>query len=375
MIASMASMLDNFNTSNIELLREMGYEITLAANFKTEDSNSRERVQEFRDKMLNMGCHVKQIDFTRKIWNIKGQMKSFRQVKALTKDGFGLVHCHSPICAAITRFHFQKERKEGLKIIYTAHGFHFYKGAPIKNWILYFSIEWICAYWTDILITINKEDYTFARKHLKVRQVEYVPGVGIDLEKFRPGRIDREKKRGSLGVKPEEVMLLSVGELNRNKNHMVVIKALERLRDTGIKYFVCGIGPLEAEYKKTIKNLGLNEQIKLLGYRNDISELCQAADLFVFPSLREGLPVALMEAMAAGKPCIASDIRGNCELIQKRRGGELVPCKNICKWEQAIREIKNSRKVQRQMGEYNLQKIRDFSLERIKWEMQRIYKI
>lgn len=319
MIASMASMLDNFNVSNIEILQKLGYEMTLAANFKTEDSNSPERVKQFRAEMEKKGCHVIHIDFTRKISNIKGQARSYGQVRKLTAGNYDLVHCHSPICAAITRLAFHKKRKKRLKVIYTAHGFHFYKGAPLINWLLYFPVECVCAHWTDTLITINQEDYQFAKKYLKAKRVEYIPGVGIDLQKFQDGTMDREVKRKSLGVGSEDFMLLSVGELIKRKNHEIVIKAVKGMNNPKIKYFICGIGLLEADIKAMIKEWGLEEQVHLLGYRRDISELCQAADLFVFPSLQEGLSVALMEAIAVKTSVICSDIRGNIDLIKDKK--------------------------------------------------------
>lgn len=319
MIASMASMLQNFNTYNIEILHGLGYEITLAGNFKTEDSISSEQVKNFKDAMKKKGYYIRHIDFTRLPLNIKGQIKSYRQVKKLSEENYVLVHCHAPISAAITRFVFRKKRKEGLKVVYTAHGFHFYKGAPLKNWMLYFPVEWICAHWTDMLITINQEDFRLARKYLRAKEIKYIPGVGIDFEKFQMGTVNREEKRKSLGLKQEDKMLLSVGELITRKNHAIVIKALQRIHNPNIKYFICGIGVLEAELHAMIKESGLENQVYLLGYRRDVSELCQAADLFIFPSLQEGLPVALMEAIAVKTPAICSGVRGNTELIKEKR--------------------------------------------------------
>ena len=181
MTASVASMLDNFNRSNINLLLEMGYKVTLAANFDSaEDSSPPARIASFRAEMEALGCRVVQIDFSRKLANISGQIRSFRQLRALAAgQDFALVHCNSPICAAMTRLAFRKKRKtHGTRVIYTAHGFHFFRGAPVKNWLLYFPVEWVCARWTDILNTVNREDYRFAKRWLKAGQVVRLPGVG-----------------------------------------------------------------------------------------------------------------------------------------------------------------------------------------------------
>ncbi len=326
MTASMASMLDNFNRSNINLLLEMGYKVTLAANFDSaEDSSPPARIASFRAEMEALGCRVVQIDFSRKPANISGQIRSFRQLQALAAgQDFALVHCNSPICAAMTRLAFRKKRKtHGTRVIYTAHGFHFFRGAPVKNWLLYFPVEWVCARWTDILNTVNREDYRFAKRWLKAGQVVRLPGVGIDLEKFKPGsaeletdrEIAREAVRRSLGISKNEKMLLSVGELSRNKNHESVIRALSELQNPVYRYYICGRGLLEEELKVLAKELNLEDQVIFLGYREDVADIYQAADLFIFPSLREGLPMALMEAMAAKTPVVCSDIRGNRELV------------------------------------------------------------
>ncbi len=319
MTASVASMLDNFNRNNIKLLLEEGYEVTLAANFDAaEDSSPLPKLLRFKEEMEALGCRAVQIDFSRKIRNIPKQVRSYRQLQALAGEGFALVHCNSPICAAMTRLAFKKKRKQGTRVIYTAHGFHFYRGAPLKNWLLYFPVEWVCARWTDVLNTVNGEDYRFAKKWLKAGRIVRLPGAGIDLEKFRPGNDGREEIRGELGIRKDETLLLSVGELSRRKNHAAVIKALGQLDASRITYVICGKGELEGELKRLAKRLKLEDKVIFPGYREDISELCHAADLFVFPSLQEGLPAALLEAAATKTPVICSDIRGNRELVGEK---------------------------------------------------------
>lgn len=406
MTASVASMLDNFNRGNIDMLLKMGYKVTLAANFSgKEDSSPPSRLRHFQAEMEAKGCRVVQIDFSRKIGNFPKQLKSYRQLRELAKEGFDLVHCNSPICSALTRLAFRKYRKyrkkgsplnldcggteqesernrredeqesernqhrpeqesgyrksgyrksHGTRVIYTAHGFHFFRGAPAKNWIFYFPVEWVCAHWTDILNTINEEDYRFAKRWLKAGQVVRLPGVGIDLEKFKPRSAERtsvrmdsshhpdaecglelmseneashdtrresycETLRSNLGIGPDEKMLLSVGELSRRKNQGSVIRALALMKDEiKLRYVICGQGEMAEEYRTLARKLGLADKVIFTGYREDIAALCQTADLFVFPSLQEGMPMALMEAMAAGTPVICSDIRGNRELVSER---------------------------------------------------------
>lgn len=339
MIASMASMLDNFNRSNIKILSELGYEITLAANFEREDSNSKEKVAEFKREMEEKGYRIVQIDFSRKLSNIEGQFKSYHQVKALTKNRYDLVHCHSPICAAMTRVAFRKERKKGTKVIYTAHGFHFFKGAPLINWLIYYPIEKVASYFTDVLITINKEDYERARTKFHAKKVEYVPGVGIDIEKFNNIKVNIVQKRKELGVDLDDTVLLSVGELNKNKNHQIIIRALAKLHRPNVKYIVVGQGALKGYLVNLAKELGVEKQVIFLGFREDVAEIYKVADIFVFPSKREGLSVALMEALASGLPVVASDIRGNEDVICIGENGELVKDNNLNIWKEKIEEI------------------------------------
>ena len=249
--------------------------------------------------------------------NIGMHLEAYHQVMyLLRKNRYQFIHCHSPIGGVIGRL---AAHRTHTKVIYTAHGFHFYKGAPVRNWLLYFPVEWICSFWTDVLITINKEDYAFAQKHLHAKKTEYVSGVGIDIKKFSPDMFsdeERLEKRLELGIKKGERLVLSVGELIPRKNHKSVIKALGYLDDSKIKYYICGQGELQGYLQKLIEETGLQDRVKLLGYRTDVSQLCVCADLFVFPSLQEGLPVALMEAIASKIPVICSNIRGNRELVE-----------------------------------------------------------
>lgn len=345
--ASVASMLDNFNRGNIKLLQELGYDVTLAANFDaSEDSSPPSRIRAFRKEIEAQGCRTVHIDFSRKVTNLSKQLKSYRQLKALARENFALVHCNSPICAAMTRLAFRKQRKtQGTRVIYTAHGFHFFRGAPVRNWLLYFPVEWVCAWWTDILNTVNEEDYRLAKRWFKARRIVWLPSAGIDLKKFKPGSADREAVRVRLGLSEDEKVMLSVGELSRRKNQENVIRAMaliidKRGRDPAtqnrsaglpgsgsgskqfttlscLRYVIVGRGEKEAEMKALAAELGLSDYILFLGYREDVVALCQAADLFVFPSLQEGMPMALMEAIAVNAPVICSDIRGNRELVRE----------------------------------------------------------
>lgn len=375
-IASVASNLDNFNRNNIDILQELGYEITLAANFHSkEDNNSQEEIVSFAKKMRAKGVHIVHIDFSRSPKKVGMQIKSIWQVRKLLKRRFDLIHCHTPICAAIVRAEAQKYRKKyGTKVFYTAHGFHFFTGAPLKNWMIFYPIEKMMSKYTDVLITINQEDYKRACKKFMAKKIVHIPGVGVNIEKLQKALEKRAEKRKELGVADEDIVFLSVGELNANKNHELAIKALAQMKIEGynmshIKYFICGIGKLENYLQDVIIKLGLDNTIKLLGYRKDVAEIYGASNIFLFTSKREGLSLALMEAMASGLPCVVSNIRGNRDLIDEA-GGILVQSNSVKLWSEAIVKIlKNSEN----MGKHNVDKIKNFSIEKVNNNLEGIY--
>lgn len=288
----------------IRELLDRGHQVDLACN--EEDSPVAEIYRQWACKVFPISCSRSPLD--------KGNLTAIRQIRELVKVGqYDIVHCHTPLAAASTRLACRKLRKEGTKVYYTAHGFHFFKGAPAKNWLLFYPIEKLCAHFTDVLITINQEDYVLARKKMKAKKIVYVPGVGIDLEKFSKPDINVCVKRQALGIPENAVVLLSVGELSHRKNHQLLLRAASDLENVYI--VIAGRGALQEDLSELSAHLGISHRFKLLGYRSDIAELCAMCDIFALPSFQEGLPVALMEAMAAGKTVICSRIRGNTDLM------------------------------------------------------------
>ena len=314
------------------------------------------------------GCKVYPISCTRSPFN-KGTLTAIKEIRRIVREGgYDIVHCHTPIAAMCTRFACRGLRKNGLRVFYTAHGFHFYKGAPLKNWLLYYPADWLCAHWTDTLITINREDYAFAQKHLHAKRVEYVPGVGIDVDKFANVIVDRAEKRREIGVPEDAFLLMSVGELNQNKNHEIVLRALAQVGNKNIHYAIAGNGPLQEYLMNTAKELGISEQVHLLGQRRDVPELNKAADVFIHPSLREGLPVALMEAEASGLPCIVSRIRGNTDVVTER--DVLCDPHSVDEFAAAI-----DRLYERQPDRRDIAHIRNFEISIVNKKLRALYHI
>lgn len=377
-IASVASNLDNFSRINLDILLSLGCEVTLASNFhSSEDINSQEKTDDFAREMRAKGVHIVHIDFARSLKKAGMQVKSVLQVRSLLKREFDLIHCHSPICAVIVRVLAQKyRRKNGTKVFYTAHGFHFFCGAPKKNWLFFYPAERALAGRTDVLITINHEDHKRAVRQFHARKVVYMPGIGIDTEKFKSASPDRNTMRTGIGIRDDDIMLLSVGELNRNKNHKDVIMALGKIRESGcgissrLHYCIAGIGGLRDELAVLAEKMGVC--LHLLGFRNDIADIMSVADIFIHPSKREGLPVALMEAMAAGLPAVVTDIRGNTDLIRNGMEGYVIDPERE-KLESAILSLAKDREQREYMGRNACIRIQKFSAKRISRMLLELY--
>ena len=378
-IASMASMIDNFNRNNIELLKKMGYDITLAANFKTEDINSEEKTKKFIEEMRSRGYRIVHIDFSRKLSNFNLQLRSYKQVKKLLKQNFEVVHCNSPICSVLTRIAFEKYRKKyKSKLIYTAHGFHFYNGASLKSWVLFYPIEKLLSRWTDVLITINEEDYGRAGTKFHAKETVYIPGVGVDIKKFSMPKADRKEKRRLLGVEDNDFIILSVGELSERKNQKLVIDALYKIKEKGlignIVYLIAGRGKKGNFLKELVCEYGLKEHVKFLGYRTDIDELCWISDCFVHPSIREGLGIAALEAMASGLPLISADVNGIRDYTEDGVTGCCVNPSSINEMVKAIEKMHVEKEFREKCASNNVEIAKKFDIAKSKEIMDRIYR-
>lgn len=320
------------------------------------------------------GVFLKHADISRSPFS-KSNITAYKQIKKLISDeNIDFIHCNTPIGGLIGRLAGKKCKVK--KVIYQAHGFHFYKGAPKKNWLIYHTIEKWLARYTDAIITINKEDFEFA-KTLKLKKggkVYYVPGVGINTKEFSVmNDISKTEKRKELGIPEDAVLLISAGELNQNKNNSVVLDAIAKTKNDNIHYILCGVGPLEQQLKDQAKELNIADRVHFLGYRTDIKELFATADAFVMSSFREGLSRSIMEAMASGLPCVASKIRGNVDLIVEGEGGYLCSPTNSDEFAKAIAELTEDANLRKKMSQYNLERIKEFDISVVEKEIRNIY--
>lgn len=371
-LASVASMIDQFNMPNINLLIDMKCKVHVACNFEEGSTCSSEQIERLKSTLESLEIEYYQIDFKRNVMKMPSNIAAYKQVHNLMKSNkYEFAHCHSPIGGVIGRL---AGNFTDTKIIYTAHGFHFYKGAPLINWLVYYPIEKWLSRCTDMLITINKEDYERA-KGFKAKKVEYVPGVGIDIGKFNDVKVDRVLKREELGLPENSFVILSVGELNKNKNHEVVIKAIAKINKRNIHYVICGQGELEGYLRDLSIELGIEKNVHLLGFRKDVDEIYKVADLFAFPSFREGLSVALMEAMANGLPVVCSNIRGNSDLIEDKKGGYLVEPNDAGRLSQLIIRVCESEELRNDFSKKNREMIKGYSIEEILKIMEAVYSV
>ncbi len=353
-----------FFTSFIRSLLDEGHIVEIAAN---------ENDKKVPDCYREWGCTVHQIDTSRSPVNL-GNFKAISQIRRLAEQGkYDIVHCHTPIAAMCTRIACRKVRKRGTKVFYTAHGFHFYKGAPLKNWLLYYPVEWLCSWITDDLITINQEDYERAKKHLHSKKTHYVPGVGVDIDKFSKPDVSREEKRAALKIPLNAIVMTSVGELYARKNHIVIIRALSKIHNKNILYLIAGEGRQRVLLQNEINDRGLQDQVILLGYRCDIADLYNASDICAFPSITEGQGIAAIEGMAAGLPLLISDNRGTRGFIRDGENGIVCKYNDVSAFAEGIEFLAQNEKVRADMGSRNRTLSKQFHIDIINLKMKEIY--
>lgn len=361
-VSNITNKVTNFSLSSILASQKLGYEFHLAAN-----------LENFQDDISKYNIKLHHIDFNRNPFN-KRNFNAYKQLATLVRtENFDVIHCNTPIGGGIGRLVGKKYNTP--KIIYTAHGFHFYKGASLTNNIVFKPIERYLAKRTDTIITMNNEDYK-AAKAFKLRdngRVYYVPGVGVDTELFANEGKNNDDKRKELGIKPTDTLLISMGDLIPRKNYKISIKAMSLLQESSIKLIICGEGPLKDELKDYARSLNIEEQIHFLGYRNDIKDLLSASDIFLFTTLQEGLPRSMMEAMAAGLPCVASEIRGNVDLINNGVGGYLCKPDDAESFANAIDKLTKDSEIREDMSKVNKHVIKEFDFSNVKQKMQGIY--
>lgn len=356
--------INMFHKPFIKWFHDQGWQVDVAAN--NDYDNKEECIIPYCD---NFYC----LPFERSPFK-KGNLDTYFLLKRLLeKEKYDIIHCHTPMGSVIARLAAGETRKRGTKVIYTAHGFHFFKGAPMINWLVYYPIERILAHRTDLLITMNQEDYNRSMA-FKAKKTALVNGVGLNLNRFVEATPEEKQEvRRAFKLNEDDIFAISVAQLIKRKNHMVLIQAVEKLHNPQFHLFICGDGVQEAELKAKAKELGIEHQIHFLGFRKDVYKISSAADLFLFASLQEGLPVAIMEAMACGLPIVASKVRGNYDLIDQGKGGYLVAPTDVDGFVKVIHKITENKDRLEKMKQYNLRKVQKYSIEAVVDQMADLY--
>lgn len=362
--ATVQSHICQFHKPLVEVLHEHGCEVHVAARDNLAEKNGLK------------------LDFVEKVFDVPfarspkstDNIKAYKQLKKIIDEGhYDVVHCNTPMGGIVTRLAARKARKSGTKVIYTAHGFHFYKGAPKKNWIVFYPIEKFFSRLTDILITITHEDYKLAKEKFHC-QVEHIHGVGVNEERYYPVSAEEQQKlRKELGFTPNQKIILCVGELLSNKNQQMAIRMMQQV----VKQFpdamllLAGNGPEKENLENLIAELGMGQNVKMLGYCTYLEKYQRITDVLVACSKREGLPLNLVEAMLTENPVVASVNRGHRELIHDGETGYLV---NECEdMEKRVSELLSNNEKKTMVGNQAREYAMAYCFSNVKKELTHIY--
>ena len=370
LVTTVSGFVPQFEMGNVAILKELGYEVHYASNFNNPSYGTDNK----RLEGTGIICH--QVDFERSPFN-KKNLQAYKQLVKIMKDeNIDLVHCHTPMGAVLARL---AAKKCGIKdVLYTAHGFHFFKGASIKNWLIYYPVERFLSRYTGTQICINMEDFNNAKK-FKATNVEYIAGVGIDTKGIKEKSDIEDKQKDELkkelNLKDTDRILITAGEMIERKNQKFLLEVVKKIKEkeTPVKLIVCGYGRLEHFLKSKVKELGVENNVIFTGYRTDIYKILGLAEIFLFSSLQEGLPVAVMEAMAVGLPVVCSNVRGNADLIDNEKGGYVLDKFDVNRWADLIYSLLMDKNRLKSFGEYNMNRIKEYDRSNVEKEMRRIY--
>ena len=361
LVTSTDLMMIQFLVPHVINLEENGFEVEIAC------SEVGGRMEEIRQKLDG---YVKAIHTVRLVRSpaSPGNLKGYRDMKRVIDTGhYDIIWTNEPVMGVVTRLAARKVRKKGTKVLYMVHGFHFYTGAPMLNWIVFYPIEKFMASKADMIVTVNQEDFRRAQK-MNVKQVEYIHGIGINTERLTANGQQKDIRK-ELGLRGDDFLILSVGELNDNKNQKTIIRALALLRDPQIHYILCGVGKRLERLKKQAAELHLEENVHFLGYRKDVVDICSQSDVYVMPSHREGLPVASLEAMYCGLPLVTSNIRGLVDVMENGVSGYLCEPDDTKAFANAIATLKADTNLRKKMSERNREAVLPFCAENAKREV------
>ena len=367
-VATVRSHIGQFHMPFIRALKERGVAVDAAFKDNSADKPGLD---------LSGIDNVFEIPFSRSPFSLSNIKAYFMLKKVIDKNGYDAVHCHTPMGAVVARLASKKQRKKGMKVIYTAHGFHFYSGASKKNWLMFYPVEKFLSKYTDCLITINGEDYkTAVDRKFKAGKIVKVNGVGVDLSKFKP--ISKEEKnslRSEFGYSPNDFLLIYPADFSVRKNQNMLFDALAVClnKHSDIYLLLPGAKSNVERYQALAESKNISSNVNFMGYRRDIEKLVAMSDVSVSTSRQEGLPINLIEAMAVGNPVIATDVRGNNDLVEDGKTGFLVKLNDSEKMSDRILELYVDREKASEMGQQGMKKASAYSETNVIKEMISFY--
>ena len=301
-------------------------------------------------------------------------VKQLRSV--IEKEQYDIVYCHTPVGALVARLAAVRARRRGTKVVYFAHGFHFFTGAPLINWLLFYPIERLLARRMDLLITLNDEDYARAKRCFPKRlPVVQVPGVGVDFSRINVDDAEaaRKRLRGEWRIGQDALVLIYVAELIRNKNQKMLFETLIKTKKTHPDTYLVLVGPDHADgaFQRLAQQMGVADSVIFTGWRKDIGECLHAADIAVASSLREGLALNIVEAMYCGLPVVATDNRGHVPIIRDGENGFLVHVNDSDTMAQRVIALAQDKALRRRMTQHDVSR---YSAEAIAKQIYEILK-
>ena len=367
--ASVQYHFNLFHFPLIDILHESGYEVEIAARDVMGGDYHRQLVKKTEK--------IHEIPFERSPFSPKNKEAYAQLKKVIEENSYDIINCNTPVASILTRFAARKCRKRGTKVVYTAHGLHFYKGASKLNWLIFYPIEKIIGtLFTDCIITICDEDEANAKKYKLCQKIKRIHGVGADGEKFTPvDSATKLKLREEYGYGAEDKLCLCTGELNVNKNQRLFISAMPYILKAcpDFRLMFAGIGEEENNLRELVKQLGVEENAVFLGYRTDIEKLIQLSDFVASASYREGLPVNIIEGMLCAKPAVVSHNRGHNELVAENESGFFADLKSPEATAQAFIKLCSDSELCEKMGKAAFERSEKYSCKSVEKELREIY--
>ena len=361
LITSTELMMIQFLAPHVENLSENGFEIDLAC------SNVGGRINEVYTLLEESTKNIFEVNLQRSPLSLSN-IKGYKQLKQIIfENHYDMIWTNEPVMGVATRLAAKNTRKQGTKVLYMCHGFHFFDGAPKANWLIFYPIEKHMAKHCDIIATINREDFQAAER-FKPENARYLHGIGVNTDRLNVVNITGDIRK-ELGIDENDFVVVSVGELNENKNQQVIIRALGQVQDKAIHYLLCGKGDQLEQLKTLALQLGVAARVHFLGYRTDVISILSKADLFAFPTRREGLGLAALEAMYCGLPLVTSDARGPVDFMENEKTGFICNADDSSTFARAISRIKADSVLRQSMAQYNREKVKPFCLEEVKTEV------